>query len=469
MAGRALPGYPDGRCTFCPLSCSENMGRDTLVNPRQKRPRIIPAMPQPSAWWEEVRVLGEAGDEVAVELWRALRAARMWTETPPGRRSELLSPLGEGVRERIGQACARAPGIIEALGTFTALLQSPLRMDRRRLSEACHHVHEWADTRGMLSLALLFAEAAAAVDPDDPAPANFAARMCRRVVLEERAGSWYQRAYGLAVRARNRKEAIYALLGYGALLKDLGRHEEARRIYDQAARAAKRTRRLREASEAQHDLLCIAAEVGDYREAERRARLALGMYPKSHPRFPFLLHDFAFVLIRHHYFSAALALLGELTAVIDLPGDQVLLFGTLGRAAGGAQNHGRFEEARQVVERLAEAHEEFAAAALVNLAEGARSFGEWDQAERYAALAHEVARRRRDTLLEKDAADLLQRITTRVPGPAEEQAPHPERLQALVLRFTAKLRKCKAPSRARVGADSGLPPGDGSQCPEPKV
>lgn len=391
----------------------------------------------------------------------------MWTETPPGRRTELLSPLTDGVRERISQACVRAPRIIEALGTFTALLQAPHRMDRRRLSEACHHVHEWADARGMLSLALLFAEAAAAVEPDDPAPANFAARMCRRVVLEERAGSWYQRAYGLAARSRNRKEAIYALLGYGALLKDLGRHEEARRIYDQAARAAKRTRRLREAAEAQHDLLCIAAEVGDYREAERRARLALGMYPKSHARLPFLLHDFAFVLIRHQYYSAALVLLGELTAVIDLPGDQVLLFGTLGRAAGGAQNHGRFEEAWQAVERLTETHVEFAAAALVNLAEGARSFGEWDRADQYAALALEAARRRRDSLLEKDAADLLQRIAARVPGPSEEPAPHPERLQALVQRFTAKLRNWKAPSRDRLGANNDAPAGEGPQCPDP--
>ncbi len=439
------------------------MGRDTPASPRQKRSRIIPAIPNPPVWLEEIIVLEHAGAEVAVELWRALRATRMWTETPPGRRSELLSPLSGEVRERIGQACVRAPGIIEALGTFTALLQAPHRMDRRRLSEACHHVHEWADARGLLSLSLSFAEAAALVDDDDPALANFAARICRRLVLEDRAASWYQRAYGLAVRARNRKEAIYALLGYGALLKDFGRHEEARRIYDRAARAAKRTRRLREAAEAQHDLLCIAAEVGDYREAERRARLALGMYPKRHGRVPFLLADFAFVLISHHYFSAAFLLLDELSAAVDLPRDQVLMLGSLARAAGGTRNRVRYEAAREAVERLTATYEEFAAAALVNLAEGARSLSEWDQAERYAAAAREVAHRRRDPLLEHDAAELLDRIAARQPGPTEAEPANPERLEALLLRFKTKLHNWKAPYQKRSEATQDSPTGAQSQ------
>ena len=443
------------------------MGRDKPATPRQKRPRILPAIPDPPAWQEEIAVLGETEPEVAVELWRALRISRLWAATPAGRRAELLSPLSQGVREQIAQACVRAPGIIEALGTFTALVQAPHRMDRRRLSEACHHVHEWAYSQGLLPFALYFAEVAAIVDPDDPALANFAARMCRRAVLEERAGSWYQRAYGLAVRARNRREAIYALLGYGALLKDLGRHQDARRVYDRAARAAKRTRRLREAAEAQHDLLCIAAEVGDYRDAERRARLALGMYPKRHGRIPFLVHDFAFVLIRHHYYSAALTLLADLTGVIRLPAEQVLLFGSLARAAGGARNRLRYEEARGSVDKLAPVHEEFAAAALVNLAEGGRSFREWDQAERYAASALEIARRRRDSLVERVAVELLDRIATRQPGPAEEAPPNSERLQALVLRFTAKLHRWKAPDPPRSGAAGGSSPGEKPQCPEP--
>jgi tetratricopeptide (TPR) repeat protein len=183
------------------------------------------------------------------------------------------------------------------------------------------------------------------------------------------------------------------------------------------------------------------------------------MYPKRHGRVPFLLADFAFVLICHHHFSAALLLLDEMSAVIDLPRDQVLMFGSLARAAGGTGNRARFEAAREAVERLTATYEEFAAAALVNLAEGARSLGEWDQAEKYATAAREVAHRRRDRLLVQDAAELLDRIVARQPGPTETAPANPERLKALLLRFATKLRNWKAPHQKRSGASQDPPTG----------
>lgn len=431
-----------------------NVGSGAGVRASRAPATLRPGIPAPLHWREEIAGLQEVGATVAMELWRALRAVRLWADTPPGRRSKLLAPLPEEVRDRIGRVCAEAPGLIEALGTFTALLREPQSMDGRQLAQACHHVHEWADTRGMLGTAMYFAEAAAVCDPGDAARANVAARMCRRMVLDERAAAWYLRGFGLAARTGNHREAVWALLGYGTLLKDQGRHEEARRFIDRAARRAENTGRRREAAECQHDLLCLAAEMGEYREAERRTRLATSLYPSLHPRIPHVVHDFAFILVRQHHYSHALALLDSLVRVLPRPGEQALVYGTISRAAGGARRRDRFEEARAEAVRLAEAHEEFASAVLVNVAEGARAFGEWERAERLAERAVEIARSRKDGLVEQVALELLDRISRREPAPDEATPRDQERIQALTLRLTAKLQKWKAPAGARTGAGS---------------
>ena len=310
---------------------------------------------------------------------------------------------------------------------------------------------------------MYFAEAAATSDPEDPARANIAARMCRRTVLDERAAAWYLRGFGLAAKTGNHREAIWSLLGYGTLLKDQGRHDEARRFIDRAARRAENTGRRREAAECQHDLLCLAAEMGEFRESERRARLALSLYPSRHPRIPHMVHDFAFVLIRQFYYSHALTLLDSLIRVLTRPGEQALVYGTIARAAGGTRRRDRFEEAQARAVRLAEVHEEFASAVLVNVAEGARAFGEWERAEQWAGKALEIARSRKDGLVEQVASELLDRISKHEPAPGEASPPDRERIQALTFRLAAKLQNWKAPADARTGAEpipaGNSPPG----------
>ncbi|HLL48380.1 MAG TPA: tetratricopeptide repeat protein, partial [Longimicrobiaceae bacterium] len=347
--------------------------------------------------------------ELALAFWRVLRRVRAWAETPAGERAGLFGAGKREAWERLGAACGHAPGLVEALGTFALLIRAPGEVDARRLSEACSQVHAWAEERSLLAVAMLFAEAAAYADPDDPARANDAGRMCRRAAEDERASSWYHRGYGLGVRRSDPTETIRAQIGYGNLMKDLGRHDEARKFLERAARRAIYTGRKRQAGEAHHDLLAIAAEVGTYSEAERHVRRALTLYPTHHPRIPYLAHDFAFVLIRHQYYSFAISLLNHLLPSINKPEELALVYGTMARAAGGARHRERYEDAEERALKVFGTHEEFSSATLIHLAEGARAFRKWDKSERYAALALEIARRRKESLLERDAADLESR------------------------------------------------------------
>jgi mitochondrial fission protein ELM1 len=173
-------------------------------------------------------------------------------------------------------------------------------------------------------------------------------------------------------------------------------------------------------------------------------RRALSLYPIQHPRLPYLIHDFAFVLIQHCYFTQALSLSSHLLPVIHKPEELLLILGTLARAAGGARLRNRYEAAERKALTLIAGHDEFAAAALIHLAEGARAFEEFDQAAQFASQALEIAQNHSESLLVSDAKLLLDRITAGEAGPPENSET-PERLENLTLRLEARLRKWKTP------------------------
>ena len=432
------------------------MGQTKPEGKRPGRPHVIPPPPPPVGWRRELDALKSLGGSVKVVLWRALRRTHLWADTPPERRKGLFNPPSEAMLQASGRVCMREPELIEPVGVFTSLLRAPHETDGRLIGGACRRVHEWADARGMLAVAVQFAEAAATVQPESAARANDAARLCRRAAYDDRAADWYLRAYKLGVRGKgrgNRKQSLWALLGYGALMKDLGRHEEAKLYYNRAARAAYSMGLRKAAAEAQHDLMGLAAEMGEFTAAEWHARQALRLYPDSHPRLPALAHDWAFVLVRLHCYTPAIPLLQEAvrrTYTLDL---QTLFWGTLARAVAGARQRSAFDEAEAKILHLTELNDEYAPAALIHLAEGERSFGEWEQANHYACRTLEIAQRRRDTLLEKDAAELLAAIADRLEAPIEQPVKDQERTEVLTRRFKAKLQRWKAPDCHQPGAD----------------
>jgi tetratricopeptide (TPR) repeat protein len=400
----------------------------------------VDAHGRPEGW----PVLDDVDGALGLTLWRALRAVWTWVDTLPERRGGLSQEPTREVRERFAYAVVEAPELTSALGTFVLLTSHADMVDPGQLAQACRAVYEWAENRSLVETAIHFAEAAARVS-DKPEAANIAGRMCRRGALDERSAAWFARAFRLAVREREKGETLRALLGYGALLRDLGRYDEARAMFERAARRAARTGRLRQAAEAHHDLLAIAAELGSYSDAERHARLAGKLYPVHHARFPYLVHDFAFVLVRQQSYTAALALLEDLLRVEWRPSEWLLVWSTTTWAAAGSARVHFHDRAEHEVLQLIGMHEEYASAAYIHLAEGARHLGRWERAERYVTAAGDAARRRKDAALEQEARALQGVIAAREPAPREKEPQSADRTQMLARWLANRLRRWRAP------------------------
>ncbi|HEX2208980.1 MAG TPA: hypothetical protein VHG93_14980 [Longimicrobium sp.] len=388
-------------------------------------------------------MLEQVESTAGLVLWRALVDVRLWASAPAERRHLFHAPNNE-VRERFAAARAETPELAPALGTFALLLQAPELLDAAQVADACSFVHKWADERALVLTALLFAEAAAHAEPGSPARANVAARSARRALEFDRAGTWHLRAYKLAVRAKDEREKVWALLGYGAMMKATGRYAEARRFLQRAARRAKGTGRRKEAGIAHHNLSNIAVETGKYRLAEVHVTTALSLYPHDHARIPPLAHDFAFALLRQHHYSAALHLLERVAPLIQRPEEQALVLSSLAWAAAGAGQVQRLAEAERAAVELVGIFADFAPAVFLHLAEGWRLRSDWERADRDAEAARLAAERQQEPHLACEAADLRETIRQRQ-GVARDAPPAP-RTRGVLRNLSNRLRDWKQAS-----------------------
>lgn len=404
-----------------------------------QRQHRIPPPPPPL---DRLSVLEQVESTAGLVLWRALVDVRLWASAPAERRT-LFHPPSAAVQERFALARAEAPELAPALGTFALLLQAPELLDAAQVADACAFVQEWADVRGLRLTALLFAEAAAQAEPDNPARANLAARNARRALEYDRSATWHLRAYKLAVRAKDDAEKVWALIGYGAMMKATGRYTEARRFFQRAARQAKGTGRRKEAGMAHHDLMSIAVEVGSFRLAEVHTSAALALYPHEHPRIPALAHDFAFALLRQHHYSAALFLLERVAPLIHRPEERAVVLSSLAWAAGGAGRSQRLVEAERMAAELVGIFPDYGPAVLLHIAEGWRASRDWERAARYAEAALHAAERRQEKHLAREAIALREAIRQRGGTPADE--PPTARTRAVLRDLSARLRRWKAP------------------------
>ncbi|HEX2092748.1 MAG TPA: tetratricopeptide repeat protein [Longimicrobiaceae bacterium] len=361
-------------------------------------------------------------------------------------RRTLVVPDPSEACRRLGNACIHVPELVDAFGTFALFIRTPEAVGSFQLTEACRRVYEWAENRSHLEIAALFAEAAAIMDPQSPTQAYDAARLNRQTARFDGAAHWYERALGLAIRTKNRGAVINALLGYGNLMKDLGQFAKARTYYERVAQRALNTGRRRVAAEAHHSLLTLAAETGMFRAAIRHVRKALDYYPLHHPYIPYLVHDFAFVLVRHRFFALAIGPLLHLLSVIQRPHEQVLVYGTIARAAGGLRRRDQYADAAEAILRLVAEHQQYAASAMNGLAEAAWAFGEWDQAEVYAAAALTYAHMWQAGAEQGIAERLLDSLARREQAPTEMDPEDRERVGFLVQRLLSRLRAWEAPS-----------------------
>lgn len=420
---------------------------------RAPRPRSLPPAPR---WLAEHKLIEDAdaiGDDcVGLALLILLRDLRTWVESDPAQRRALLLSPSQDRMEILQYASEHATGIAEALHDLSAMRSAPERVTPELLSAACRRVYRWADRRSFTKVAILFAEAAARVEPSTARIANDAGRAARLARQLHRADVWYDRGARLAGRggSRHRRDLIRALLGRANLLREQGLYDEARPLLERAARLSASTRRHRVAAETQHDLLALAVEAGTYEESEHHMIEALRHYPIHHPAVPRLVHDWSFLLVRLGLYREALPLLEAVLPQFRSLEGQMGAWGTLGLAAAGAGNRERYDKAVEHVQRLIGRTHEFAAAAHANLAQGARFWGEWDLGRSLAICAIEIAQARREGDVERGAREFLASIDAQEAPPPQAGPPAESQIEAIAKEIAGLLNARKRPSRRPV-------------------
>lgn len=364
-------------------------------------------------------------DALGILLWRELRHLRAWIDAdglrrPPRRDRDRSSHLQE-IRLAAKEL---APDLTQALDLLAD------KADAEGLVAACCEVSQWAERKLWHATAMQYAETAAALDPDNPQLANLAGRVCRRGGQRARAEIWYDRAIGLARSQRNAssllpgnerrsrarflvREYVSAHLGFAAVLRDRGHYHKSLHFIKRAGLTATRAGMRGKAAEAFHDATFLATLQGELGRAEQYARRALSVYPRHHSRLPAFGHDLAFLMVERGMYTAAVSLLNLVQAQIGSPGEQLVVHGTLARAAAGVGLRSRYAEVAQEVEARASLYPIATAGALYNLAEGARLFEDWESADRLGRLAAAAGQLHDQPLALKRAERLLKEVATR--------------------------------------------------------
>jgi tetratricopeptide (TPR) repeat protein len=392
-------------------------------------------------------ILKDVDDDLGLALWRGLRILHarvldfpdsdsIWDEERPPLAAEPPSPDMVAIWIR---ARSIAPSIAPALDVIFPAGVPLHQLPRSSLAAAADQVRSWCEAAELPLVAAYYAEAAAHADPESASAAINAARSCRRAVLYKRSAHWYQRGRSLAVRAGAKSEVVRALLGAGSLMYHLGYHARARHLLEGAKRQAVYSGRRRQAAEAEHDLLLLAAEERDFARGQAHAMEALRLYPRSSPRIPYFVHDYAHFLVRLRIYSPALPLLKAVSEKLTRGPDQALVWSTIARAAAGAGRSALFDEAVVRARALIERNSEFAAPAYKNLAVGAWIARHWTEARFFADRAVSIARERDEREPLHAGRRLRVKLVSKEPPPPPADPPPGNMIEPMQRRCLAVL------------------------------
>jgi len=366
---------PSDHCVYENSSSHNPTVRRAAKIGKKRPPRYLP-VPPPGDWRE---LLGELPNTyLASELIMLLRQARLISWVEP----VLERPVGEAMetpatldlfyqRTPLHVAERRTEALAESDATLRDHLRTLMGLISRNLptvgelGRACEGVAAWAEDEGYPKTALQFAEAAAAVNPQDPYSAFVAARTNRVLGENWRAEVLYLRAIRMAYRELNWEVYTRANLGLGRLLADSGRFRAAADRYRSAARTAMDQGEEWLAAQTYHDIAVLKFEHGELEHAAEFALLALETYPRHNERLPVAVHDLVFLYVSEYHYAEVISILDVLVTLPLRPQDQVLVFGTLARTAGSLKDNEKFAQAESRVLALAPHHEVHASAALL--------------------------------------------------------------------------------------------------------
>jgi tetratricopeptide (TPR) repeat protein len=392
--------------------------------------------PPPIAVRGAFQLLGEATDTVGPVLWSRLRAVHLWGTTPKTVRRELFAPgwVHSSAREDLTEAAAAEPGLTAPLAVLASLVTDAGTARGAEVSAACLAVSEWAAGAARDRTAAEYAEAAAYLNPRSPVAAAVAGQACTRLAEYDRAHLWFERSISLARLFRDDEWYTRGHLRMGGLHFQRGEHDRARRHFSKAFWRGRKAGLRALAAMAAHDLFTLEAEVGTFADAMESLEKALELYPVQHPRIPFFASDCAYTFTKFGHYAIASSILREAAPLIPLA-DRAIVTGVAAHAAGGAADREDFDACFARVMELVAQTERGAAAALVEVAYGARLIGDLDAARSLAERAIAIATARGEDFKAADARRLIADLDDRLEGRAAAPAPPHGRIAGVAARL----------------------------------
>jgi tetratricopeptide (TPR) repeat protein len=390
--------------------------------------------------------LDEQAGSLGYVLWRVASDVLLWSLAEGEGRADLFhpQPAAELADELVAYVAPANSVLSDSLLVLWKVHKQPELVDREHIAEVCGRVSAWAEKVGLKITAVQFAELAARLRLDSSSCSFSAARLCRRNGEYQRAAIWYRRALRLGRLANNQIDIANARLGMGNLESELGNLDAAEQHFWRAARAALRNGRRSLAAAAFHNLVGVAYDSGRRTDALSHLKKAAECYRPDHPRFPAFAYDAGFFLMREGYFSSALLLFETVLPRVDGDRVSILVRSALARSAAAVRDNIRYTRQVNAVLPMVAVDDEDSANALYQLAEGARSFQDWERAEAFAARALSLAVKRSDARMTQYATVLLEAIRQRALGDVDKVPPEDDPVDAVTQGVLRKLKK-KAP------------------------
>lgn len=359
-----------------------------------RRWRTPPPLIRGSETLEGMDILREVGSETGVLLWQSYRNVMFWATAEPGERARLFS--AEASRKRIAEvAAARLPHeLTDPLNVIGALLAAPEDTPGEEVAAACTVIGEWAEEEQHGATALAFTQAAALAMPRSAALALKVGQVARDRAEMARAETWFRHAIMISRQVGDWETYARAYIALGNMAIKRGSFPVAHRMHIKALRAARRKGLPALQGMAAHDLFVVATETGRHAQAEEYARAAFRAYGPHHERLPILAHDVAYLWMEQGRFAPALEVFEALRPHVLGQRDRgVVAVANIARAAGGVGDREVFRKAWVEVNRLAKEPDvrPVLASAMLEMAHGASSLGEWDRAEQAAEQALALA------------------------------------------------------------------------------
>jgi len=374
---------------------------------------------EPDELLEAAQLFEEVPGRVGLVLWQSLRDVTLWAAVPVERRDGLFTPQAANRRLTELLASGAEPALEVSLTTLAALVGAPGSANPDIISLVCLQVSQWAEARGAMATAMVFAQAAALTCPEEPGPALAAGSLALRWRRSARAETWLRRSIGLARRKRDWGPYAEAYVEMGVLYVRRGQPGPAHRYFVQGMRASRRHGMIQVRGAALHGLLLLALESSALDDAERYGRAAMRAYGRGHVRLPELVHEMAYLWVRREQYTRAIPMLQKLLPARVEPVERAVTLAILARAAAGAGDRRLYQEswidAWTLITRR-EGEPERHPRALLELARASTAIGDWPHVEQAVRVAAKFTTSRREPAIAAQVEELAAAIRARRVG-----------------------------------------------------